>query len=974
MFKLNLEPISHRLKNNRDVHEEYIKKTIENTDTIRGLVERARQQNPSEPLLDSACSFTKHVHELLVYVSKTYPCSPNLSEKKVVVTPINKVKKVRFSEALTSSSNIKQVESSNTSYSNTPMFSSTGLKCSTSKCGSKPLRNKKNDRISPPSSSNIKNKVEAQPRKVNKKNRVVEPIRDAVVKQSLLNVNSDLICPTCKKCMFDVIHDMCLLDFVKNAIGHVFTEVGFKWKPTGGTFTLVGTSCPLTRITPTKVLPIKESTPSLVETQKPELKVYSRKPKHVKNVGSSKNAKMVESMNANNSEPSHSWGSKATYVSSSSSLVNDRLSKLYSGIWTLDIGNVTISRVYYVEGIGHNLFFVGQFCDSELEVAFRKHICFVCNLEGVDLLSGSRGTNLYSLSIGDMMASSPICLLSKATKTKSWLWHRRPFVLCMCHGKSKKQSHKPKSEDTNQEKLYLLHVDLCGPMRVASINGKKYILIIVDDYSRFTWVKFLASKDEDPDFIIKFLKMIQVRLNSHVKNIRTDNGIEFVNQTLRDYYKQVGISHETSVARTSQQNGVVERTPYELLHDRKPDLSYLYVFGALCYPNNDSENLGNLQAKADIGIFIGYAPKKKAYHIYNRRTQKIIETIHVNFDELTAMASEQSSLEHALHEMTPTTPMFEEFYSPPASVASLVPVKEASTPVESTGSPSSTIVDQDAPSLIEPKTYKEALTHSCWIEAMLEDLNEFERLKVWELVPLPDKVMVITLKWIYKEEGIYFEESFAPVSRLEAVRIFLAFAARMNMTVYQMDVKTAFLNALYGLKHAPRAWYDLLSSFLLSQGFSKGTVDPTLFIRRECKDILLVQIYVDDIIFASNTSELCDKFSKIIQNMLLNLCKKYEMKSYDPVDTPMVEKSKLDEDPEEKAFDPTHYRGMARPTEKHLHAVKRIFRHIRGTVNRGLWYSKDSAISLTAFTDADHAGMRSFAPGTLKELADEAEE
>ncbi|GJU39209.1 retrovirus-related pol polyprotein from transposon TNT 1-94 [Tanacetum coccineum] len=183
-----------------------------------------------------------------------------------------------------------------------------------------------------------------------------------------------------------------------------------------------------------------------------------------------------------------------------------------------------------------------------------------------------------------------------------------------------------------------------------------------------------------------FLKMIQVRLNTPVRNIRTDNGTEFVNQTLRSYYESVGISHETSVARSPQQNGVVERrnhtlveaartmliyakaplflwaeavatacytqnrsiircyhgkTPYELLHERKPDLSYLRVFGALCYPNNDSEDLGKLQAKADIGIFIGYAPKKKAYRIYNRCTRKIIKTIHVDFDELTAMASEQ---------------------------------------------------------------------------------------------------------------------------------------------------------------------------------------------------------------------------------------------------------------------------------------------------------------------------------------------
>ncbi|GJX98039.1 retrovirus-related pol polyprotein from transposon TNT 1-94 [Tanacetum coccineum] len=220
-------------------------------------------------------------------------------------------------------------------------------------------------------------------------------------------------------------------------------------------------------------------------------------------------------------------------------------------------------------------------------------------------------------------------------------------------------------------------------------------------YYVFTWVKFLRTKDKTLGVIIKFLKMIQVRLNVPVRMIRTDNGTEFVNQTLREYYEEVGISHETSVARTPQQNGVIERrnrtlveaarmmlifaqaplflwaeavatacytqnrsllrrrhdkTTYELLHDKKPDLSYLYVFGALCYLINEAENLGKLQAKADIGIFIGYAPTKKAFRIYNRRTRQIMETIHVNFDELTAMASEQLGSGPALEEITPVTP------------------------------------------------------------------------------------------------------------------------------------------------------------------------------------------------------------------------------------------------------------------------------------------------------------------------------
>ncbi|GJW09499.1 retrovirus-related pol polyprotein from transposon TNT 1-94 [Tanacetum coccineum] len=214
---------------------------------------------------------------------------------------------------------------------------------------------------------------------------------------------------------------------------------------------------------------------------------------------------------------------------------------------------------------------------------------------------------------------------------------------------------------------------------------------------------------------------------------------------------------------------------------------------------------------------------------------------------------------------------------------------------------------------VEPKNFKQAITESSWIDAMQEEIHEFERLEVWELVPCPDNVFLIKLKWIYKvktdesdrvlknkarlvsqgfrqEEGINFEESFAPVARIEAIRIFVANVVHKNMTIYQMDVKTAFLNgelkeevyisqpegfvdqdnpshvyklkkALYGLKQAPRAWYDMLSSFLISQHFSKGAVDPTLFTRHAGNDILLVQIYVDDIIFASTNTAICDEFA-----------------------------------------------------------------------------------------------------------------
>nr|GFB07677.1 retrovirus-related Pol polyprotein from transposon TNT 1-94 [Tanacetum cinerariifolium] len=207
------------------------------------------------------------------------------------------------------------------------------------------------------------------------------------------------------------------------------------------------------------------------------------------------------------------------------------------GFSDLQCGNILITRVYFVEGLGHNLFSVGQFCDSDLEIAFRRNACFVRNLEGVDLLKGDHSTNLYTIILHEMASASPICLMARASSTKSWLWHQRLSHL---------------NFDTindltrNDLRLHLLHMDLCGPMRIAIINGKRYVLVIVDDYSRYTWVHFLRSKDEAPEVIIKFLKRITVLLQSPVIIIRTDNGTEFKNQVLKEYFDVVGISHQMS--------------------------------------------------------------------------------------------------------------------------------------------------------------------------------------------------------------------------------------------------------------------------------------------------------------------------------------------------------------------------------------------------------------------------------------------
>ncbi|GJV30562.1 retrovirus-related pol polyprotein from transposon TNT 1-94 [Tanacetum coccineum] len=695
-------------------------------------------------------------NEFLIIFRQTCPSINNSSDKLVVVTLKNKDKRVRFIEPVTSSgnTNIKTASSLNL-VSNKPMLSSTGVKPSTSASGSQPSGNTKKD------------KIQRTPRNAN-------------VQHSKLNANSELLCVKCNGCMLSDNHDLCVLDFINDVNARVKSKSVKK----------IGNACPLTRITTIAEVPLKKPIAPESDTPKPVVTlVYSRKPRKSKiNVPVSK-TKIIKSISANKKEPSKSWGSIVSNVPSSF-LDECKSSKLFS------------ARHDLVRGLP--------------KLKFEKdHLCFACAM-----------------------------------------------------GKSKKKPHKPKSKDTNQEKLYLLHMDLCGPMSVASVNGKKHnrtrievdrTMLIYAKAPLFLWAEAVATACYTQNCSI----------------IRLRHG----------------------------------KTPYDLLHDKLPDLSFFHVLGALCYPTNDSENLGKLQPKSNIGIFIGYAPTKKAFRIYNRRTRRIIERIHVDFDELAAMASEHNSSGPVLHEMTHATFNLGLVPNPPLSTPVDLPAPEVIAPIAevvalepaaSTNSPSSTTVDQDAPSSSNSQTTPETQSpvipndveednHDIDVAHMNNDpffgiqipennskasssldviptimhttapnsehvtkwtkdhplyniIGELRRLvstisnsmnkpyfqckrslmnlnvlKSGNSFLVPNKVMVITLKWIYNvnliikrnsekqgligsswlssRKGIDFEESFAPVARLDAIRIFLAYAAHMNMIVYQMDVKTAFLNA-----------------------------------------------------------------------------------------------------------------------------------------------------------------------------------
>ncbi|KAJ9567614.1 LOW QUALITY PROTEIN: hypothetical protein OSB04_003580 [Centaurea solstitialis] len=879
-----------------------------------------------------------------------------------------------------------------------------------------------------------------------------------------------------------------------------------------------------------------------------------------------------------------------------------------SGKGKVSKGRMTFDDVYYVEQLRYNLLSVSQVCDTKFGVFFTDTECLILAPgfkidESQVMLRTPRKDNVYCLDIEDASSLSSLnCLFSKASVSESSLWHRR-----MCHmnfknmnllvknnlvrglpakefscddhcvaclkGKQHKNSHKSKKVNTISSPLQLLHMDLFGPTNVMSIGKKSYCLVIVDDYSRFTWVYFLRIKDETSGLIKPFVTRVENKTNLRVKVIRSDNGTEFKNADLNSFCEEKGIERQYSAPRTPQQNGVAERrnrtlieaartmladsklpitfwaeavntacyvqnrvlivkskgkTPYELFEKKKPFIGFLEPFGCPCTILDTKTHLGKFESKSDDGFL------SKALRVFNSSTRIIEESDNVKCNENTPNIPgsgpnwlfDIDSLTNSLNmsyavntgsgteQDKETSPTFVMFPMP------FVDSNKASTTVESTSDdqtepgseksdeqqivessntteeipvleegpqwdqepevndsnlgvdlpeeplhltrtqknhpPTLVIGDIQSPmitrkqskslpnphlsmisvflSQTEPKKAYDAMKDPSWIEAMHEELLQFVLQHVWDLVDLPTGHRVIGTKWIFRnktdergiviknkarlvaqgytqEEGIDYDDVFAPVARIEAIRLFLAFASYKGFKVYQMDVKSAFLygtideevyvsqppgfedpkypdkvyklrKALYGLHQAPRAWYDTLSSYLLENKFERGVIDKTLFIKRTKTDMLLVQIYVDDIIFGSTKDDMCKEFEELMH-------KKFKMSYMGELTFFLVMQSHqalqwnkhVTADVEGEEVDVHHYRSMigslmyltasrpdimfavcvcaryqVRPKESHLHAVKRIFKYLKGQPRLGLWYPNDSSFDLVAYTDSDYGG------------------
>nr|GEY32949.1 retrovirus-related Pol polyprotein from transposon TNT 1-94 [Tanacetum cinerariifolium] len=454
-----------------------------------------------------------------------------------------------------------------------------------------------------------------------------------------------------------------------------------------------------------------------------------------------------------------------------------------------------------------------------LEVAFRKFTCFVRNEDDVDLLTDDRSLNLYTIALNEVASNSLTCLLAKASSLQSWLWHQRlshlnfatinnlvknnlvqglPKMkfekdhLCSAceQGKIHWKHHKSKTDFALNKPLYLLHMDLCGPMRVQSINGKRYVLVVVDDYSQYTWVFFLHSKDEASEVgIIQQFSATRTPQQNGVVQRRNRTLVEAARTILTFANLPLFLWAEAIATTCFTQNRSIihkhfDKTPYELMNKRKPNIKFFRMFGCRCYLLNDYEDVGKLKAKGDIEVFVGYSKESAAFRIYNKRTRKIHESVNVNFNEISKMASKQFSLEPGLSNLneigkslnpsvsqvsktskTNLEDLFHNFYDEYFDSSKIM--KSSTTNVE-------TSINEEVFHVVS-KSFQE--------ESSSSSLND-------DVQQCPEKI------GYSQQEVIDYDEMFALVARIEAIRLFLAYVVHKDFTVFQMDVKTAFLNGI----------------------------------------------------------------------------------------------------------------------------------------------------------------------------------
>ncbi|GJS01153.1 retrovirus-related pol polyprotein from transposon TNT 1-94 [Tanacetum coccineum] len=797
---------------------------------------------------------------------------------------------------------------------------------------------------------------------------------------------------------------------------------------------------------------------------------------------------------------------------------------------TIKTGNLDFKKVYFVKELKFYLFNVSQMCDKNNSVLFNDTKCIVLspNFKFTDesqvLLKVSRKNNMYSVDLKNIVSKGGLtCLFAKATSDESELWHRRlghinfktmnklvkgnlirglPLKLfennqtCVAcqKGKQHRPSCKSKTISLINQPLHMFHMDLFGPTFVKKLMKKMYCLVVTDDYSRFSWVFFLATKDETSGILKSFITRVENLIDQRVKVIWCDNGTEFKNKEMNQFCERKCIKREFSIARTLQQNGVAERknrtlieaarimladsklpttlwaeavniacyvqnrvlvtkphnkTPYELFLSRKPALGFMRPFGCSVTILNTIDHLGKFDIKADEGFFVGYSINIKVFRVFNSRTRIVKENLHVQFSENTPNTTgsgpnwlfdidaltndDEKKVDEDLRKDSESIDQEKDHI-----VNSTNNVNAASTNEVNAIGGKTSIKLPDDPNMPELKdivysdndedvgaeadmnnldtlmpvslipTTRVHKDHP--VEQIIEDLNsapqtrrmtknleEHNRgyagrastIQITRSLDLGgftkwQKGYRLVAQGYKQEEGIDYDEVFAPVARIEAIRIFLAYVSFKDFVVYQMDVKSAFLygkiekevyvcqppgfedpnfpdkvykveKALYRLHQAPRAWYETLSTYLLDNGIQSGKIDKILFIRRDKDDILLMSSMGELTFFLGLQVKQKEDGIFISQDKYVTVWFFKETFGFTDVhdSKQTMELKKLCA---RMKIVCACARYQVNPKVSHLHAVKRIFRYLKGQPKLGLWYPKDSPFDLVAYTDSDYAG------------------
>nr|GEZ89962.1 retrovirus-related Pol polyprotein from transposon TNT 1-94 [Tanacetum cinerariifolium] len=797
-----------------------------------------------------------------------------------------------------------------------------------------------------------------------------------------------------------------------------------------------------------------------------------------------------------------------------------------------------INRVYYVEGLNHNPFSVGQFCDADLEVAFRKSTCFVRDLQGNDLLIGNRGSDLYIISLQESNSSTPFCLMAKATPTQAWLWHRRlsnlnfhyinqlskkdiviglpklkyvrdqlcssceltsqlplffsaEVIATACYTQNRSiiipTPDKTPYHIINDRKPSIKHLyifvcicyitkdgenldkmkekgDQCILVGYSTqskgyyVYNKRTPMIVESIHIRFDEIKEVsetsvanntsglvpqrqkASDYDNPDLI----PQRQAVSSSADADVPSQQELDLLLGPLYDEFFNARSNPLTNVQSTSAPSTHINVHAKENNNDQEAEGEQLQddeFTNPFCAPaqeeaESSSHNIDpemcmyvltmttakpkNIKVAMADSAWIEAMQEKlhqfdglQVWELVDKSFGKLIirikwlwknkkdedQTLIRDKARLVAKGYAQTSVANNTSGLVPQRQKASDYDNP-----DLIPQRQAVSSSADADVPSQQkldllfgpLYDEFFNARSNPLT-NEAMADSAWIEAMQEELHQFDGLQVWELVDKSFGKLIIRIKWLWKNKKDEDQTVIRDKARL---------VAKGYAQVYRLR------KALYGLKQAPRAWYDELSKFLMSKGFTKGTIDPTLFTIRYGEDILQVQIYVDDIIFSSTNPKYSKRFEKLMHSRFemslmgemkfflglqiyqspsgifinqakytLEILHKHGMDKGQRIGTPMARKPKLDADLSGNPADQTDYRSkigslmyltssrpdivqavcfyaryQSRPTEKHLKEVKRIFRYLRGNVYMGLWYPKSSSFELTAFSDADHVG------------------